>query len=43
METPCYPTPCLNGGNCKVDGDNTKCDCQAGFEGDHCENSTPIH
>ena len=39
-ENPCTPNYCYNGGLCKPDEDgNAKCECPAGFEGEHCETS----
>ena len=38
--SPCLPNPCLNGGNCVVDNDDTwQCNCAPGFSGDTCEHS----
>ena len=33
----CNPTPCQNGGNCRVDvNGNPKCDCFPGWVGENC-------
>ena len=33
----CHRRPCKNGGKCKYDGDDIKCDCLAGYRGALCE------
>ncbi|GBM89502.1 Neurogenic locus Notch protein [Araneus ventricosus] len=34
---PCTSSPCLNKGNCTVNGNSFKCACQVPFSGDRCE------
>ena len=40
--TPCSTKPCLNGGECTLQGDTYKCNCPPGYFGVNCEN-TPCH
>ena len=34
---PCSSEPCLNGGDCNLEGDEFSCACAPGFTGDFCE------
>lgn len=34
---PCSSLPCLNGGDCNLEGDEFSCTCAPGFAGDFCE------
>ena len=41
MGPPCYPNPCQNGGECTLSGtSNFACDCQDGFTGPTCEETS---
>ena len=33
----CSPSPCQNGGACRVSGSTFECQCPLGFAGDVCE------
>ena len=33
---------CLNGGSCHFNGITGECDCELGFDGDHCETGRHI-
>uniref|UniRef100_H3CDL3 Zonadhesin, like n=1 Tax=Tetraodon nigroviridis TaxID=99883 RepID=H3CDL3_TETNG len=35
--SPCLSYPCQNGGTCKEEGNNYKCECAFGFDGKNCE------
>ncbi|KAF5896614.1 hyaluronan-binding protein 2-like, partial [Clarias magur] len=34
---PCERNPCLNGGTCKIDGEDFDCICKTGFSGNFCQ------
>src|SRR5688572_770998 len=34
---PCMPNPCLNGGECVVNGSTFRCDCTSAFTGPTCQ------
>ncbi|XP_061190204.1 uncharacterized protein LOC133198071 [Saccostrea echinata] len=36
-DSPCFPNPCKNGGQCEVNGTKFSCTCLEGFKGDNCE------
>ena len=35
----CASSPCMNGGDCLVQGSSYVCDCLTGWNGINCENS----
>ncbi len=37
LVNPCEKIPCKNGGTCIPNGDNFKCQCKVGYEGNTCE------
>ncbi|XP_052694034.1 uncharacterized protein LOC128172280 [Crassostrea angulata] len=36
-DSPCFPNPCKNRGECSVEGTSYSCTCLNGFSGDNCE------
>ena len=38
----CASSPCMNGGDCLVQGSSYVCDCLTGWNGINCENSKLI-
>lgn len=36
-DSPCFPNPCKNKGECSVEGASYSCTCLNGFSGDNCE------
>eukprot|EP00105_Crassostrea_gigas_P041126 XP_019925274.1 PREDICTED: plasminogen [Crassostrea gigas] len=36
-DSPCFPSPCKNRGQCKVEGTSFSCSCLQGFSGNKCE------
>ena len=35
----CVPSPCYNGGTCRIKQGVAHCECPKGFSGEHCERS----
>lgn len=36
-DSPCFPNPCKNRGQCTVEGTSFSCSCLHGFSGNNCE------
>ena len=36
-QSPCFPRPCGDGGDCTVIGATFRCDCYANYTGNQCE------
>lgn len=36
-DSPCFPNPCKNRGECTVNGTAYSCSCLNGFSGNNCE------